>query len=383
MGFETLQWDSTATDRRGRMLPPNYTASIPPAISDLHVDLESAVQASAAEATAEIARFDGESKGALGPFASLLLRSESAASSQIENLTASARAVLMAEVGDTSRQNATLIAANTATMQAAIRLSEHLDSKAILAMHAALLSGSHPSWAGRWRDEQVWIGGSSLSPHDAMFVPPHHDRVPGAIEDLVTFMGRTDIPPFTQTMIAHAQFETIHPFPDGNGRTGRALIHASLRNSGVTTELTVPVSAGLLADTNRYFEALSAYREGNLNPIVGLAANASFRAIDNGRRLVAELQSHQERWRENLSGTRSDAASWRTLDLLLTQPIVDARDIRTNLGVSFPVATAAIQRLAEAGVLTRANAGLRFKKWIAADVADALDNFAMRAGKRT
>jgi Fic family protein len=95
-----------------------------------------------------------------------------------------------------------------------------------------------------------------------MFNPPHHDHVPVLIDDLVAFARRTDIPLLTQAAVAHAQFETIHPFPDGNGRTGRALIHSMLRGHGLTHNVTVPVSAGLLTDTSAYFDALTAYREG-------------------------------------------------------------------------------------------------------------------------
>ena len=107
--------------------------------------------------------------------------------------------------------------------------------------------------AGRWRDEQVWIGGDSFGPHDAEFVPPHHARVPALMADLIKFTSRADLPLLSQAAIAHAQFETVHPFADGNGRTGRALIHAMLRGHRLTRNVTVPVSAGLLTDTRSYF----------------------------------------------------------------------------------------------------------------------------------
>ncbi|WP_277932448.1 Fic family protein [Rhodococcus opacus] len=81
----------------------------------------------------------------------------------------------------------------------------------------------------RWRQQQVWIGGGSLGPHTAHFVPPHHDRVPELIDDLIVFANRVDVTVIAQIAVAHAQFETIHPFLDGNGRVGRALIQAMLR----------------------------------------------------------------------------------------------------------------------------------------------------------
>ena len=191
----------------------------------------------------------------IAPFGAILLRSESAASSRIENLTASAKAVALAEFGDTSRRNATEIVANTSAMTAAIALADRLDAPAILAMHGALLEEHDPKIAGTWRGAQVWVGTSSYGPHTANFVPPHHTRVAAAIEDLVRLMRRDDVPVLTQAAIAHAQFETIHPFPDGNGRTGRAIVQCLLRAKRLTRRVTIAVSAGLLTDIGRYFDA--------------------------------------------------------------------------------------------------------------------------------
>ena len=185
------------------------------------------------------------------------MRSESAASSKIENLTASARAIAQAELTGHAGGNASVIVSNDQAMRAALELAGQIDGHTILQMHDALLGPTQPDIAGRWRDQQVWIGGGHASPHDAMFVPPRHERVPAAIEDLIGFIDRDDVPVLAQAALAHAQFATIHPFPDGNGRTGRALIHAELRKRRLTRNVTVPVSAGLLVDTDACFEALT------------------------------------------------------------------------------------------------------------------------------
>jgi Fic family protein len=359
-----------------------YKAAVPPMIAELSVPISAAVGALAAEASAEIARFDGEVGSGLAPFGALILRSESAASSQIENLTASAKAVLMAEAGDTSRANASLIAANTTAMRAALDLADRLDAPAIIAMHEAILGTTHPTMVGTFRTEQVWIGGRSTSPHSASFVPPHHDRVSAAIEDLVAFLRRTDVAPFVLAMVAHAQFETIHPFPDGNGRTGRALIHAVLRHTAVTRTVTVPVSAGLLADTSAYFQALDAYRAGDLDRIVSIGADAAFIALHNGRLLRDELAVIYEHWQASLIGVRSDSVAWRITADLARTPIVDATAVATTYGVTASTANDGIKRLVDYGILTRANGGLRFRKWIAHDIADALDRFAERSLRR-
>jgi hypothetical protein len=135
----------------------------------------------ATEAATEIARFDAEFGASVMAFAPLLLRSESASSSQIEHLTSSARAIALADLGRTGRSNADLIVSNGRAMQAALDLAERLDGDAILAMHQVLMEPHWPDIAGRWREQQVWIGGSRFGPHEAEFVPPHHDRVPAAI----------------------------------------------------------------------------------------------------------------------------------------------------------------------------------------------------------
>src|SRR5262249_59357273 len=126
-------------------------------------------------------------------FGAVLLRSESVSSSMIENLTSGAKAIALAELGSTERRNATEIVGNVAAMRAALDLADRLDAAAILAMHGALMGRVEPGMAGRWREEQVWIGGTSFGPHGASFVPPHHEHVPAVMDDLVTFTRRADL----------------------------------------------------------------------------------------------------------------------------------------------------------------------------------------------
>jgi Fic family protein len=315
VGVETLTWvptHSTMSRRAQERHSGPYTATIPPRIAEIEVTLPSALLTEVEEASAEITRFDEELGNERAPFAALLLRSESAASSRIENLTASARAIAEAELGQGAR-NASMIVANQRAMTAAIELADRLDANAILAMHAALLGASDPEIAGRWRTGQVWIGSSEYGPHGAVFVPPHADRVPPAIDDLVRFIARHDVPRLAHAALAHAQFETIHPFPDGNGRTGRALVHAQLRHAGLTRNVTVPVSAGLLVEVDRYFDALGAYRGGDPVPIVERFVHASFAALTNARQLVDELHSARERWRRRSElAVMRQRGAWRS-----------------------------------------------------------------------
>ena len=386
LAWEQREWASvlpagmgSRTLRRRHAGP--YQAAVTPAIAELDAILPSAAIAVADEASTEIARFDTEMGAEIAPFAAILLRSESASSSKIENLTSGARAIALAELGSDDRHNASEIVANVHAMQAAIDLADRLDEHAVLAMHAALLQRSHPDEAGSWRTEQVWVGGSDFGPHGAVFVPPHHERVPDAMRDLMLFVRRDDLPVLAHAALAHAQFETIHPFVDGNGRTGRALVHSMLRARGLTRNVTVPVSAGLLTDTDAYFAALMAYRRGDAAWIVALIAEASFTAIANGRQLVAELRRVRQRWNEVIKA-RHDASAWALADLMLRQPVVDAELVQRVLEVTSANAHRAIRQLADAGVISEFSGRRRDRMWQAREVLVALDDFAARAGRR-
>jgi Fic family protein len=385
LGYEELPWDTDpglpASRTALRRYRGPYRAAVVPEIADREVVFPAESLAAVDEASAEVARFDAELGHELAPFAAVLLRSESAASSKIENLTASARAIAEAELYARPGSNAALIVANERAMTAAVALAEHIDDDAILAMHRALLERANPAIAGRWRDEQVWIGGSDLGPHGAQFVPPHQRRVPEAISDLVAFITRDDVPVLAHAAIAHAQFETIHPFPDGNGRTGRALVQAHLRNKNLTRNVTVPVSAGLLTDTDAYFAALSQYREGAIEAIVDRFADASFAAVHNGRRLVTDLDEIRASWDERVRARR-DATAWRVAALLLRHPVVNASLIASELGIIRQNSYRALDPLLSAGVVVEFSDRKRNKLWRAPEVLDALDRFAVRAGRR-
>lgn len=358
-----------------------YLAAVPLFISARAIPLDGELHALTEEAASELARFDAEVGQIAAPFASILLRTESASSSEIENLTSGARQIALAELGEHASRNAHVIVGNVRAMQAALTLSESIDTHAILEMHRALLEQSDPDIVGHWRDQQVWIGGGGMGPHTAQFVPPHHARVSALMDDLVAFANRIDLPVLAQTAIAHAQFETIHPFPDGNGRVGRALIQAMLRGGQLTRNVAVPVSAGLLHDTGRYFDALGAYRSGDIAPIVRSIAEASFAAVHNGRILVADIESVRLEWRERIKARR-DSAAHRLVDVLLGQPVIDSAAAATQLGISAVNAQVAINRLVDADVLIQISSGRRNRIWLAKDIVRILDEFGARAKRR-
>ncbi|MCW2583993.1 MAG: fic [Klenkia sp.] len=359
-----------------------YRAAVVPRIADLHPALAPALQAAAADAAAEIARFDARTGADLTGFAAILLRTESASSSRIEQLTSGAKAIAVAELGAPSTRNAEAVLGNVHAMQAALDLAAAPTAESVLAMHDALLRGTAPDIAGRWRAEQVWVGGTTYGPHQAEYVAPVAADVPGLVDDLMAFARRTDVPALVLAALAHAQFETIHPFPDGNGRVGRALVHALLRHHGVTRSVTVPVSAGLLTDVEGYFSALTAYRAGDPDPVVSAFVDGTLAALANAGRLVEELRTIRTGWRETVRA-RADSAAWRVADLLVRQPVVDSPTIGRELGLPAQNAVRVLGPLVEAGVLTEFTGQKRNRMWQAREVLDALDAFAARAGRRS
>ncbi|MDH6182574.1 Fic family protein [Microbacteriaceae bacterium SG_E_30_P1] len=363
-----------------------YLRPTVPAIAHLVLDLPGAVAASVDEATQELSRFDTYATtrlgdGELAPMSAILLRTESASSSHIEQITAGARQIALAELGESTAENANLIVRNTHAMEAALALADDLDETGILQLHSELLADK-PEWAGQYRASLVWVGGSKYGPRGASHVGPSHDDVPALMSDLVTFLRRSDLPPLVQAAIAHAQLETIHPFSDGNGRAGRALVHAVLRHSGIVARATAPVSAGLLRDTEGYFDALTSYRAGDAAPIIETFAAASRFAARSGVELVDELHTQVLLSAESLEGIRSDAAAHRVIPLLVGQPIVTVKFLRDALRLPERAAFRAVETLMERGVLQERSGRARGRVYQHAGILGVLDDYAAELRRR-
>ena len=385
--WETLPWrprDGAILSARQRpRLPASYDAAVVPPIAEAAINLPTAVMAREAAAVAAVARFDATAASALLPFTALLLRSESSASSRIERLTSSARRIVEEETfgGDRSSGNAALIVANTRAMETAAGAPWPLDLSSLLSMHRALLRDSNPTIAGRLRQEPVWIGGSDLSPAGALFVPPHHERVPAALEDLLAFMRRPDLPPLTKTALAHAQLETIHPFADGNGRTGRALTHVVLAGEGLSRTAPLPLSAILLTNVETYFQALDEYRSGSPLAVVELFIEAARRAAELGSWAGRELDDVHKQMQERVS-SRAGTPDRDLVRLLVAQPVVDVRGAAAALAVSEQAARRALERLEAADVVRGYQASRGRRAWRAQDVLDLMDEVAAGIGRR-
>lgn len=395
IALETHQWlaenDGMASRSRLAAASGPYESAVPARIASYSPVLPSDLAADVEEAATALARFDsyaaarlGIDSAALGPMSSILLRTESASSSQIENLTVGARQLAMAELDQSTSQNAQAVVANVRAMEAALELADNLDQQAILAMHRALMLGQQ-GWedhAGTYRDGLVWIGTSRITPRGASHVAPQADQVPSAMDDLVTFLRRDDLPVLVQASVAHAQFETIHPFSDGNGRTGRALVHALLRGKGIMRHTTAPVSAGLLTDTEAYFGALTTYRRGDARPIVEQFTGASRFAATTGATLVDDLAAQIEEARRKLANLRPQAAGWKVVPHLIAHPVINSRFLTERLGLNDTTAQRALNQLGEAGVLVERTGLHRNRVWVHVGVLGVLDAYAQQLRRR-
>lgn len=362
-----------------------YFSAIPAPLADLDIVIPGALAALIDDSTERLARFDqyalaklGIDAPTLGPMSAVLLRTESTSSSQIENLTVGAKQLAFAQLGQTSSVNANAVLGNVRAMEAALEIDGEVGRESILLMHRRLME-TDPMWGGelgRFRDQLVWVGRSGASPVGAGFVAPRPELVDPAIEDLARFIARDDLPVLVQTAIAHAQFETIHPFSDGNGRTGRALVHSILRAKSLLVNTTAPISAGLLRETERYFAALTAYREGDAEPIVASFADAAWFAATSGTDLIDELTFHLDKAKEQLQGLRTDAGAWQVLPLLISHPILNAPALSKLMGIEPVAAQRALTQLGERGVVTEQTGQKRGRVWAHTGVISTLDRYA-------
>ena len=362
--------------------------TVPPVIADISVPALDAASAeaiaAALEATARLRARSGQAPGVLGHLSAVLIRADAVASSQIEHITTSAEqlAVKLADLGDDDPglypTDTELVAANVEAALSAHRSDDPVSADWFHRLHRELLAADpevEPRYRGAWRDGAVWVGRTRAV---ADFEGPPHGQVPALMDDLVRFARRVDVHPVLHAAIAHAQFLTIHPYVDGNGRIGRLLIHKLLA-AGLAP---VPVAHGLLSDPARYVSGLSSYRSGDLDAWVGVFADAITTAAGAASRLVGRLADLQGDYHGRVR-TRSGSSVPQVIDMLLDNPAVTAQSIEERFGVTSARAGQIIHRLADAGILRSSpyKAG-RSKVWIASEIIDAVDVINAQAPRR-
>lgn len=370
----------------------DYEAYLPDFLAGRRISLSGETAADVADAERAVERLNREASvlAESEAVARLLLRAEAVASSRIEGLEVGGRRLLKAQLAmglgdDPSDVTATEVLNNIEAMRWAV---ESLTTAAavtvedLVGIHERLLVGtSLEEYAGKVRSRQNWIGGSSYNPCSAAFVPPPFEHVRELLEDLCRFCNDDSLPTVAQAALAHAQFETIHPFIDGNGRTGRVLIHVILRRRGLAPVVVPPVSLVLATWSQHYVDGLTATRyvaeptsgeaADGLNSWVGLFAAAIQRAVTDAEAYEQGVAVVQDTWRHRLGRVRANSAVDRLINALPGAPIITVQSGAALIGRSEQAVNEAVPRLERAGVLKQTNLGRRNRAFEAIDLVNA------------
>lgn len=379
--YEEVPWHIDPDERIGlsktarRKIGSTYRAAVPLTISGLSLSFSQDINDRIVDITTMLARFDAEQRARGYDLPALLLRSESAASSQIENLTSSVRNVAIAEISDQAPKNAQLVSGNIAAMKRALLTDGDLDIDSIFAIHRVLINRCGQTFGGALRDEQVWVGGSAFSPHGALYVPPRAERVPAYLDDLVAFAHRADVNPVAKAAIFHAQFETVYPFIDGNGRCGRALVHKMLKDEELLGQTTLPVSAGLLHNIDGYMASLDAYHDGDYEAPVIQLLDALEIACVVGKMAAKRLDGVIEMWSSALT-QRKGSSIYRLIDVLVEQPVVNRSYLADRLQITTRAASSLISAACEHGMLRPVNKSQRATFYQSDDVIEVLEDIS-------
>jgi Fic family protein len=395
--FEQRQWSPAygAPSRRDRKAF-SYKAYIPDLLASWEPRLPSQLVAELSDAEDAIRQLESATTPLLNldGIARVLLRTESVASSKIEGIQANARRILEQQLLNSAqrhhRDNAIVeILGNITAMTRAIDVAssdETFTRDHLLDIHRCLLGGTRDdAYAGKIRDRQNWIGGTNYSPANAAFVPPPPELLDELIDDLVNYINSDNDAPLVQAAIAHAQFETIHPFIDGNGRTGRALIHVVLRRRNLARQLVTPISLILATFADDYVAALTSFRHEadandadgrrsqSLQDILWLFGNATQRACQDASAYSARADELSRSWQQRLGTVRSDSALAALLPHLTSSPIVNLESAMQLTGRAKAPINLALQRLIKAGILQVRD--IQRQRYRIYEAAEALDLF--------
>ncbi|MDK7143310.1 Fic family protein [Gleimia europaea] len=396
--FTEAKWEADPTlpgraNRRGGSywyyLPDRLTTlqvSISPQLSEEIAAVERRVLA--------LAQADGITE--LEDLSRFLLRSEAIASSQIEGIVPAAKQVALAEIGEAEdirgiSDAAKLVARNmTVVREASDRLarSQGVAITDLEQLQRALLGADHP--AVGIRTVQNWVGTSNYHPIGAEYVPPAPRLVPDLLEDLLSYLNGATHGPLVQAALVHAQFESIHPFVDGNGRVGRALIHTVLTRRGLTSSRLLPVSLVLATFREQYVAALNDLRfEGSpeapenarrIAEWIRIFSRAVDEAVTQAEDLRAQLLLLAEQWRGQLEAfraannytraLRSDSGVARILGRLAGTPVLTVKTASQIYGLSVQNASEALTQLADAGIFSTRSIARGTTAFIANEVLD-------------
>jgi Fic family protein len=374
-----------AGQTRAKRQPGRFQAYVPNPIAEYEPELTGALSSLLSDgdgAVRELNQVDPGRAHQIEALARQLLRQESLASSRIEGLAVSHKRISEADYdprGSADRR-AREVLANIEAMEQAILIGakgEPINQKTILDLHRTLMTPTEPGIAGVVRNRQNWVGGHYHTPIGAEFIPPPADDVKPLLADLADFMNRDDLPATLQAALAHAQFESIHPFADGNGRVGRCLIHVIFRRRDLASHHVPPVSLLMAGDVDGYVKALTAYRkqaEGDWTIYFAETTIAASKAAEDFGEQLRRLESE---WRTKAKVRRGSTAE-KVIDALPAQPVIDVKKAAELAGTSDEAARQALNTLEERGVIKQVTKRNWGRVWEAQGIWSLLDSYERR-----
>ena len=375
---------------RAARRPCRFTAYVPDPLVGQEFDLPAPLTADLVDVETAVRSLNATSDLAvnLEPLARFLLRAEAVASSNIEGLRMNVRRLARSEAevreGWTpSDETAAAVLGNIRALDQALASAsstrQSITVETIQEIHVALLAGTRDEpWAGVIREEQNWIGGAN--PCSAAFVPPPATEVPALLEDLAEYLTGDDHPALLQAALAHSQFETIHPFADGNGRTGRAIIQLVLRRRGLATTVVPPVSLVLATETTRYVDALMATRDvdstrAGLLAWTELFVEATARACRDSVAFGRDLANLERANRAKLGRVRAGSTADLLVAALPAMPVFTVKTASEFIDRSDVAVGAAVRQMLDAGVIDQVKVGRRNRAFEAVGLFEAFTGF--------
>ncbi|HEY8149436.1 MAG TPA: Fic family protein [Vicinamibacteria bacterium] len=366
--------------RAGRYVaqPAGYRAFIPaPLPPTPRLRMEGPLQALLSEADRGLGRLDGSIHTLPHPdlFVFMYVRKEAVLSSQIEGTQSSLQDLLAAEAkilapDDLPSDVDEVVNYVRAINRGLARLAElPVSVRLVREIHAVLVEGGRGSHLtpGELRRTQNWIGPAGCTLSEAAFVPPPPAEVPAALAGLERFLHADDeMPLLLKIGLAHAQFETIHPFLDGNGRIGRLLVTFLLCERGVLSKPVLYLSHYFKRHRSEYYERLQAVRdEGDWERWLAFfllgVAQVSAQATETARRILALREEHRSRITDHFG--RAAGHGHRVLEALYKRPIVAVEDVRRLTGTTYVAANQLVRRFVEQKILREITGHARHRRF--------------------
>lgn len=367
--------------RAGRYVrqPTGYRAFVPaPLPPDPTVRLDGELRVLLSQADRALGRLDGSVVTLPNPdlFVFMYVRKEAVLSSQIEGTQSSLQDLLAAEADlldsvDVPRDVNEVVNYVDAMNHGLARLDElPVSTRLIREIHERLMRGVRGGrlTPGELRRSQNWIGPGGATLSTATFVPPPPELVPEALGALELFLNERDddLPLLVKIGLAHAQFETIHPFLDGNGRVGRLLITFLLTERGVLHRPVLYLSHYLKRHRQEYYDRLQAVRdqgdwEGWLGFFLRGVVDVSGEATETARRLLRLREAHRAAITDQLG--RAAGNGHRVLEALFDRPIISVSDAQALTGTSFAPTNQLIARMTEMGILQEITGNVRNRRF--------------------